>query len=187
MGGYLGIDVTYVDPLAHLPKSSRKAGHAAEEAEGLKFKKLQQSHVNGKLGSLAVIPAGSELSGGLGKGMTKLLRLLAAAEIVGEDDNPDVKKRRALWMAYQRRAHCFALVKGKAWLIRLKHNMVRVALFSRTSPNSLDGLDSFDDPFPANPPGWDSTSINIDPVRFGHHRGIAPYDDVAHEAVGVGG
>ena len=44
-----------------------------------------------------------------------------------------------------------------------------------------------DDPFPANPPGWDSTSINIDPVRFGHHRGIAPYDDVAHEAVGVGG
>ena len=61
-------------------------------AEERKLKNLQKLTVDGKNGTKAVLPVGSELFGGLGKSASKFLTMLSEVAIPGDDEDLTVRR-----------------------------------------------------------------------------------------------
>ena len=71
-----------------------------------------------------------ELTGGAGKSAMNFWRFLAAIEYPGKGkdgkcDDPRIKRRRALWIARERKKHSFAMARARYHVMTRKRDMIR--------------------------------------------------------------
>ena len=98
--------------------------------ETAKFNQLKGHHVLAHPAEKVITQAVYELTGGAGKTAMNFWRFLAAIEYPGKGkdgkcDDPRIKRRRALWIARERKKHSFAMARARYHVMTRKRDMIR--------------------------------------------------------------
>ena len=104
-----------------------------------KYNPLKGSHVLAHPAEKVITQAVYELTGGAGKTALGFKRFLAAIEFPGKGkdgkcDDPRIKRRRALWIAHERKRHAFAMARARYYVMTRKRDLIRAELAHAAKP-----------------------------------------------------
>ena len=109
--------------------------------------------VNAKPAEKVITQAVFELTGGAGKAAMAFWRFLAEIEFPGKGrdgkcDDPRIMRRRALWIAHERKVHSFAMARARYHVMVRKRDLIRARRAGKKAAGKV-GVSSIDaDPLP---------------------------------------